>query len=121
MTNRQRFLSYLRHYESKHLEQISEMFAEDVTLRDWKFCVRGKPAAPAETKTNFEAARSIQIHPLYLYESQNAVAAELTILVDGSDELFVVDVVDFDSDGKITATRAFLGHGDGSPVIAPAA
>ena len=24
MTNRQRFLSYLRHYESKHLEQISD-------------------------------------------------------------------------------------------------
>ena len=112
MTNRERFLSYLRHYESKNLQQITEMFAEDVTLRDWKISVKGRVAAVAETKANFEAAQSIQIQPLFLYEALSSVAGELKITVNGSAELFVVDVVDFDSDGKIKAIRAFLGRGD---------
>jgi hypothetical protein len=112
MTNRERFLSYLRHYELKSLEQISEMFAEGVSLRDWKIFVEGKAAAVAETKANFEAAKSIQIQPLRLYEASNAVAGELKIVVDGSIELFVFEVVDFDSVGKINAIRAFLGRGN---------
>src|SRR5437868_32784 len=112
MTNKERFLSYLRHYESKNLERIGEMFAEDVSLRDWKISVEGKIAAMAETKMNFEAATSIQIQPLRLYEASSAVAGELKIVVDGNIELFVVDVVDFDSAGKIKAIRAFLGRGN---------
>lgn len=112
MTNREKFLSYLRAYESKNLDQISEMFSEDITLRDWKICVRGKPAALAETKANFEAARRIQIQLLHLYETSSAVAAELRILIDDEIELFVVDVVEFDADTKIKAIRAFLGRGD---------
>ena len=112
MTNKERFLSYLRHYESKNLERISEMFAEGVSLRDWKISVEGKVAAMAETKANFEAATSIQIQPLRLYEGSSAVAGELKIVVDGNIELFVVDVVDFDSAGKIKAIRAFLGRGN---------
>lgn len=112
MTNQERFLSYLRHYERKDLDQISRMFSDDVSLRDWKICVKGKVAALAETKANFDAATSIQIQPLCVYETSNAVAGELKILVDGNVELFVVDVVDFDADGKIKAIRAFLGRGD---------
>jgi hypothetical protein len=40
------------------------------------------------------------------------VAGELKIVVDGSIELFVFEVVDFDSVGKINAIRAFLGRGN---------
>lgn len=112
MTNKERFLSYLQHYESKNLQQIIEMFAEDVTLRDWKISVKGRVAAVAETQANFEAAQSIQIQPLFLYEAPSSVVGELKITVNGSVELFVVDVVDFDSDGRIKAIRAFLGRGD---------
>jgi hypothetical protein len=112
MTNKERFLSYLRHYESKNLQQITEMFTEDVTLRDWKIFVKGKDSAVAETRANFEAAKTIRIQPLFLYETPTSVAGELKIVVDGSIELFVVDVVDFDSDGKIKAIRAFLGRGN---------
>lgn len=112
MTNQEKFLAYLRHYESKNLAQISAMFSDDVTLRDWKVCVKGKVAAVAETKANFEAAQSIRIQPLHLYETSSAVVGELKILVDGKIELFVVDVLEFDASGKIKAIRAFLGRGD---------
>jgi steroid delta-isomerase len=112
MTNQERFLTYLRLYAAKDIAQISGMFAEDITLRDWKIRVQGKAAAVAETKTNFAAANSIEIQPLRLYEAAGAVVGELRIVVDGNTELFVVDALDFDARGKITAIRAFLGRGD---------
>jgi len=112
ITNQQRFLSYLRHYELKQLDPISEMFSPDITLRDWKIFVRGRAAAVAQTKANFEAAKSIQIEPLRMYEAFGCVAGELKIVIDVNLELFVVDVVDFDAEGKISAIRAFLGRGD---------
>ena len=115
MTNEDRFLAYLRHYAARDLAAIAEMLADDVTLRDWKIFVQGKPAALAETRANFEAADSIDIQPLQLYPGVQRVAGELRILVNGQIELHVVDVIDFDAEGRIKAIRAYLGRGDTAP------
>ncbi len=112
MTNTERFLSYLHHYETKNIVEISAMFSDEITLRDWKIFVKGKAAALAETKLNFDATNSIQIQPLHLYQATDSIVGELKIVVDGSTELFVVDALDFDTDGRIKSIRAFLGRGD---------
>jgi len=112
MTHRDRFLAYLRAYEAMDIERVAGMLADDVSLRDWKIAVRGKAAAVAETRANFAASRSIAIEPLRLYEGGASVAGELRIVVDEHIELFVVDVLDFDPQGRIVAIRAFLGRGD---------
>lgn len=112
MTKRQRFLEYLHAYESKNIEHISLMFSEEITLRDWKISVSGKPAALFETRSNFSTARTIEIQPLRIFESECSIAAELKIVIDGAQELFVVDVVDFNKQGNIIAIRAFLGRDD---------
>ena len=107
-----KFVAYLNAYAKKDLEAISTQFADDILLRDWKISVSGKACAIAETKKNFEAARSIEIEILNTYESTNAVAGELKIVVDGQEVLFVVDVVTFNVDGKIASIRAYLGRED---------
>ena len=112
MTHRDRFLAYLRAYESRDIDRVADLLAEDVSLRDWKIAVQGKAAALAETRANFEAASAIEIQPLRLYVGESSVAGELRILVDDCIELFVVDVLDFNPQGKISAIRAFLGRGD---------
>lgn len=112
MTNRDRFLAYLRHYADKNLDGIAGMLADNVTLRDWNLSVSGKPAALAETGKNFESAGRIEIEALHLHESEGTVAGELRIVIDGSTELFVVDVIQFDSAGMIKSIRAYLGKGD---------
>jgi steroid delta-isomerase len=114
MTFTEQFLAYLHHYETKNLEKISAMFSDDITLRDWKIFVKGKAAALAETKTNFDAAQSIHIELLHLYPAPGGIAGELKIVVDGSIELFVVDVLEFNNEGRINSIRAFLGRGDES-------
>ena len=46
------------------------------------------------------------------YENQSTVAAELIITVDRTEILHVVDVITFNSEGKIESIRAYLGRGD---------
>ena len=113
MSNQTRALAYLSHYAQKNLADVAAMFADDIVLRDWKILVRGKVAAVHETEKNFAAAHSISIQTLHLYENDhNTVAAELKIVVNGNEELYVVDVISFNDDGKIQAIRAYLGRGD---------
>ena len=112
MSYQDQFVAYLTHYANKDIARISEMLAEDVTLRDWKISVSGKASVIAETEKNFQAADTVAIEILHLYQEEQGVAAELRIIVDGKDILYVVDVVTFNTDGKIKAIRAFIGRGD---------
>jgi steroid delta-isomerase len=118
-TPRQRFLDYLEAYAARDLDRVVSMLADDVMLRDWKISVRGKAAATACTADNFAGARSIEIEVLDVMESAGdtwagsaRVAGELRILVDGDQELRVVDVLDFDEEGRIVAIRAYQGRPD---------
>ena len=112
MTLHARFVDYLRRYESKDLDGIAAMLSPDAALRDWNLSVRGRDAVIAETRKNFESASALRIEVISVLERERSVAGELRILVNGDIELFVVDVLDFDDDGRITAIRAYLGRGD---------
>jgi hypothetical protein len=112
VSNREQFLAYLRHYAEKRLDLVSAMFADNITLRDWSVSVSGRAAAIAETAKNFEGAETIEIQPLGIYESVDTIAGELRILVDRKIELHVVDVITFNSTGKIVSIRAYLGKAE---------
>ncbi len=88
------------------------MLAEEVHLRDWNISVFGKAEAIRETVKNFAEAESIEIHILALYESTDTVAGELHIGVDGKIDLYLVDAVTFNAQGKVTANRSYKGRGD---------
>lgn len=111
-SNKDICISYLERYAAKDIEAMDEMFADNIILRDWKIRVEGKASALSETQKNFNSAESIEIDILFTYENENTVACELRILVDGTEELYVVDVITLDRDGKITSIRAYLGRGD---------
>lgn len=110
--SQQAFRHYLDAYARKDLDAIAAMLAEEVRLRDWNLAVQGKAAVLAETAKNFASVSSIAIELLSLHESAQGVAGELRIRVDEKLELFVVDVIDFDEQGRITAIRAYKGRGD---------
>lgn len=112
MTNIEKFKYYLKCYEEKNLKAINDMFADSIHLRDWKISVNGKQDAILETKKNFSNATSIQIDILDCFSNQNVVAAELKIIVNESEELFVVDVITFDQKGLISSIKAYIGRAD---------
>lgn len=106
------FQNYLYHYAQKDLEAIAAMLAEEVHLRDWNISVRGKTEALRETARNFAEADSLEIRVLNTYVNTDSVAGEVHIIVNGAIELYVVDVVVFDAQGKIKAIRSYKGRGD---------
>jgi ketosteroid isomerase-like protein len=112
ISNKEICLSYLKKYAEKDLNGIEEMFSEDIILRDWKIRVEGKGNALKETRKNFENANSIEIEVLSTYENKDTVAAELKITVDYTEELYVVDLITINCNGKIISIRAYLGRGD---------
>ncbi|WP_269533599.1 nuclear transport factor 2 family protein [Chitinimonas sp. BJYL2] len=112
MTLSERCLHYLDRYAHKDLAALDSLFADDITLRDWKIAVQGKAAALDESRKNFAAAEQITITPLAMHEAGDTVAAELHIVVNGTEQLYVVDILRFNAAGQITAIRAYLGRGD---------
>ena len=115
MSKAELFLGCLRHYADRNIEAISAMFADDITLRDWNVFVAGKAAVTAETALNFAASETIVIKTLHLYESADAVIGELKITLNGKTDLFVVDAMAFNDEGRIRSIRAYLGRGDAAP------
>ena len=105
-------LQYLQAYQNKDITTVSDLFADDIILRDWNLRVVGKQAALNETQKNFAAANTLRIEVLHTYENANSVAAELIITVNDSEILHVVDVLVFNEQGKINAIRAYRGRGD---------
>lgn len=112
MTHTEFFHTYLRHYAEKNLEAISALLAEEVHLRDWNISVYGKAEAIRETAKNFTEAESIEINILSIYENSDTVAGELHIMVNGKIDLYVMDVLTFNKQGKVTAIRSYKGRGD---------
>ncbi len=112
MSHHQTLLDYLQHYAARDLPRTSALLADDVTLRDWAVSVRGKAAVVAETAKNFAGAQDLAIEVLHAIEQGDTVAAELRIVVDGTIELQVVDVLVFDAQGRIRAIRSYKGRGD---------
>lgn len=112
MSFKDKFIAYLKHYSDKNIAEITEMFADDVALRDWKISVLGKATAIAETEKNFRSAETIEIDILHIYQAEQAITGELRIVVNQTEILYVVDVVTFDTNGKIKSIRAYLGRGD---------
>ncbi len=104
--------AYLAAYAARDLAAVEALLADTITLRDWKIRVVGKAAALAETRKNFDSVDSLAIDVLAAYERAGGAAAELRIVVNGRDILYVVDAFDFDADGRIAAIRAYIGRGD---------
>lgn len=110
LTNK--FLSNLKAYENKDLAGVAALFANDIFLRDWKISVKGKEAVLQETQKNFDAGSNISIDVLRTYEDKKTVIAELHIIVENSEDIYVTDIATFDETGLITSIRAYIGRED---------
>ena len=102
-------LEYFEIFSRKDLDSLALMFTGDVTLRDWEISVTGIDEVLAANKKIFDSVEYIHVMPLHLYQDNNTVAAELSIVVSGAVHLSVVDVITFNDTGKIVSIKAYKG------------
>jgi hypothetical protein len=109
MTFHQIALRYFDAFQSRDIERIKPLFCDSVTLRDWDIDAQGISDVIKANNSIFRSVASISVTPLKVLSQENMVWAELDIVIDDSVFLRVVDIIEFDENGKIRSIRAFKG------------
>ena len=99
---------YFTTFSSKDINGLDVMFTDDVVLRDWETSAVGRTDVLAANQVIFDGVETIEVTPLAIYQEMDTITAELSLLIDGTDTLLVVDVITF-VDGKISNIRAYRG------------
>jgi hypothetical protein len=98
---------YFELFGKKDIEQIAEMFSEEIILNDPNGFSAGINEVLETTQNIFNSAKNIHIDVISLYTENQTVIAELEIIIDTNDLIKIVDILKFDELGKIESIRAY--------------
>ena len=102
-------LSYFKKFSEKNINGLRKMFDDNVTLRDWDIEKKGIESVLEANLNIFQNVKTINIIPQNIISENNFVFAELKIIVNGDEELKVVDMIEFNQKAKIISIKAFKG------------
>ena len=98
---------YFLSFRTKNVEELNNIFSEGVELKDWNNEFVGKPQVMEEIVGIFQNFDTIKLDIVQIYKSSNnKFACEIEIFLDG-EMLRVMDLIDFNDDGKITQLVAY--------------
>ena len=100
---------YFKVFSKKKIDELSKLFSDDITLRDWENNTSGKTEVLNVNKKILNNVESINVVPVNLYKNENKIIAELEIIINCKEKIFVVDIISFNNDGKIKSIKAFKG------------
>lgn len=100
---------YLQAFVDKNIDKLVSLLAENVELRDWTLREKGINSVRSATLQIFKSCTTIEVLPVHVLIGEKNAIAELIIRFDDNEPIHVVDVYDFDDDGKIVAIRAYKG------------
>ncbi len=107
MDLKERCSEYFAVFSAKDISSLSSLYADAVSLTDWDIDVSGKQATLDANRELFQAVDSLEIETRAMYRDGDTVACEISIVVDKSTTLAVVDVLQFDELGMIRSIRAY--------------
>jgi hypothetical protein len=102
-------IKYFDAFGKKDISAIRDILDNNVKLRDWEMNASGIDSVLAATAKIFCSAEVISIKIINILQHQTFVVAELDITINNINSIHVVDIIEFNSNGKIGAIRAFKG------------
>ena len=104
-------VAYFDAFSAKDTERLGELYADNIYLRDWEGTYVGKYPVLKANAALFENVEAIVVRPIALHFDTDdlAISAEIEIMITGMDPFLVVDIIEFNSDSKIVAIRAYKG------------
>ena len=102
-------LSYFNIFSQKNIEGLRTLFDDNITLRDWDINQTGIENVLKANLSIFEQVKTIKVIPQTIITENNLLSAELKIIINNKDELKVVDIIEFNTNGKIISIKAFKG------------
>ena len=110
MTLKEITLKYFKDFSNKDISSLKKVFANDIFLRDWEIEAKGIDAVIKANQNIFNNVISILVDPQNLYQEGNIVIGELKIVINDSEIIYVVDLLEFNKDNKIKRIFAYKGN-----------
>lgn len=98
---------YFKYFSNKDLQNLENLFSENITLKDWDINVIGKQEVLKANKNIFESVESILVTLSKIYQDKNVVLCEIDILINRKEKLRVIDIIKFDENNKIKEILAY--------------
>jgi hypothetical protein len=104
-------VAYFDAFSAKDSECLEKLYADNVYLRDWEGTYVGSNAVLSANAALFENVEAIVVRPIALHfdTDDRTISAEIEIMITGMEPFLVVDIIEFNSDSKIIAIRAYKG------------
>lgn len=109
MKYKENLIKYFEVFSNKDIDTLSKMFSDNVQLKDWNIFASGKEEVVTANKGIFDSVNSIKVTPVNFYSnSDTSYAVQISILINGEEELNVIDVIELDNTGLIQSVSAFI-------------
>ena len=102
-------VNYFEFFSNQEIESLKLMFDKNIKLRDWEIDAEGIDDVIKANLNIFNSVESIKVKPLLIVEEDGRVFAELDIVINGTDSIKVVDIIEYNDNSKIINIRAFKG------------
>ena len=103
----QKILDYFKAFNEKDLETLSELYSEDVTLKDWMGRWETKPMVLGENQNLFTSQPHLSITLNRIENKSNTSYCYISIGLEDT-KLEVLDCIYFNKRGKISHIEAIL-------------
>ncbi len=103
----QKILDYFKAFNEKDLETLSELYSEDVTLKDWMGRWETKPMVLGENQNLFTSQPHLSITLNRIENKSNTSYCYISIGLEDI-KLEVLDCIYFNKGGKISHIEAIL-------------
>ena len=97
---------YFQYFSEKNIKELSDMFSENVELKDWDVELKGKKKVISGNKNIFNAVSKLNVEVHSISQVDSRVYAEITVFAD-SEAIPVIDIIDFDKESKIKSITAY--------------
>jgi hypothetical protein len=102
---------YFLNFQEKNLDALSNMFDEEIFLKDWNILAEGKDSVLSANSDIFNSIDEIKVDVINLYATSNTVVAQLLIYADDEQPLPVVDIIEYDPNTfLIKSITAYRGN-----------
>ena len=122
--NIQQLRKYFQAFADKNIEVLTEMFTDDIILIDWNNTFTGKDQVINEVQGIFANFKTIKLEVTDIFSSLNIInadrgettvsipkddsfACEIVIVFDDLEPLYIMDLIEFDNEGRIKKLTAY--------------
>ena len=122
--NIQQLRNYFQAFADKNIEVLTEMFTDDIILIDWNNTFTGKDQVINEVQGIFANFKTIKLEVTDIFSSLNIInadrgettvsipkddsfACEIVIVFDDLEPLYIMDLIEFDNEGRIKKLTAY--------------